>query len=255
MKTRSRQLLARWLLLAVAATAPGAFADDTIVPHVARYKVKISIASGTLTTVVRESGDGFFVQSVIDPTGLANLLMNGNIKESSLFLVNDEGVRPKVYSSTDTLSNDKTRMDFVFDWETREVSGTVNDEPFQFDIEAEMHDRVSIQYALMHNLMSDTPASDYVLMDGDELKPLTIRNVGVRRIKVPFGSFDAVGIEHQAEGSKRITTLWCAEALGYLPVLIEQRRKGKVRVRAVLAAYEPGLPGESTLSPSVAASN
>ena len=56
---------------------------------------------------------------------------------------------------------------------------------------------------------------------------------------MPYGRFDAVGIQHQAEGSKRITTLWCAEELGYLPVLIEQSRKGEVKVRAVLRDYQP----------------
>jgi hypothetical protein len=33
--------------------------------------------------------------------------------------------------------------------------------------------------------------------------------------------------------------LWCVEELGFLPVLIEQHRKGKLRVRASLRKYEP----------------
>jgi hypothetical protein len=37
--------------------------------------------------------------------------------------------------------------------------------------------------------------------------------------------------------STRVSTLWFAEELGYLPVLIEQHRKGKRRVRAVLTHY------------------
>ena len=53
------------------------------------------------------------------------------------------------------------------------------------------------------------------------------------------GEFDVIGIRHQAEGSKRATTLWCAAELGYLPVVIEQHRKGKLRVRATLTDYTP----------------
>ncbi|MDH3752084.1 MAG: hypothetical protein OEU40_15990, partial [Gammaproteobacteria bacterium] len=56
---------------------------------------------------------------------------------------------------------------------------------------------------------------------------------------VPAGEYEAVGIQHQAEGSKRVTTLWCVEELDYLPVIIEQHRKGKLRVRAVLNKYTP----------------
>jgi len=40
-------------------------------------------------------------------------------------------------------------------------------------------------------------------------------------------------------GSKRITTMWCVEALDYLPVIIEQHRKGKLKMRAVLSSYSP----------------
>jgi len=63
--------------------------------------------------------------------------------------------------------------------------------------------------------------------------------VGVKPVIVPFGRFEAIGIQHQATNSSRITTLWCVEELGYLPVLIEQHRKGKLRVRAVLTDYQP----------------
>jgi len=34
-----------------------------------------------------------------------------------------------------------------------------------------------------------------------------------------------------------VTTLWCVEELGYVPVLIEQHRKGKLRMRAELQTY------------------
>ena len=61
-------------------------------------------------------------------------------------------------------------------------------------------------------------------------------------MKVPYGRFEATGIQHQAEGSSRITTLWVVEELGYLPVIIEQHRKGKLQVRAVLTDYQPA-PG------------
>lgn len=230
-------------------------AADTIVPHTARYKVKISIASGTLTTVVRESGEGFYVHSVIEPTGLAALLTSGNIEESSQFSTGDSGVRPLIYSSSDTLSSDNTFMHFGFDWGAKKVTGTVNDEVYEYSLDQEVHDRVSIQYELMHNLMTGSPGKQYALLDDDELKKITITTIGEKRIRVPLGSFEAIGIQHQTERSKRITTLWCARELNYLPVLIEQSRKGKVRVRAELIEYVPGMPGETRAAPAVGAAN
>ena len=43
-----------------------------------------------------------------------------------------------------------------------------------------------------------------------------------REIRVPAGEFTAVGVQHQAEGSSRVTTLWCVEELDFLPVLPRQ---------------------------------
>lgn len=237
------------LLLAAALTlpAPVAGAADTLIPHTARYKIKISIASGTLETKVRESAAGFDVHSVIRPTGIARLLTSGTIEESSQFDLDADGVRPREYASRDTLSRDKKAMDFAFDWETNEVNGTINDEAFHFELPDEAHDRVSIQYQLMHNLLTGTNSKNYAMLDGDELKLLNITTLENREIKVPFGTFDAIGIRHQAANSKRITTLWCAEELGYLPVLIEQHRKGKRRVHAVLTDYREGTAGDTAL--------
>jgi hypothetical protein len=73
----------------------------------------------------------------------------------------------------------------------------------------------------------------------DRLRPVNVKIVGEKSVDVPAGEFDVVGIQHQAEGSKRVTTLWCAKELDYLPVIIEQHRKGKLRVRATLMEYEP----------------
>jgi len=227
------------LALGGAGVVVSSAAADTLVPHTATYKVRISVASGTLTTTVRESADGFDVVSIIEPKGLAALLTSGNIEERSQFAADESGVRPNVYASEDTLSRENTAMDFQFDWDEGLVTGTINDEPFEFGLEQEVHDRVSIQYELMHNLMSDSPSAEYALLDGDELKQITVTNIGSKTVKVPMGRFEAIGIQHQADGSKRITTLWCAEELGYLPVLIEQSRKGKVRVRAQLSEYVP----------------
>ena len=239
-----RTLFALFLLGAV---ANGASAGG-LEPHLARYKIKISIASGTLETVVRAADDGFEVQSVIEPTGFAGLLMNGVIEERSQFSVGEAGVRPKVYSSEDTLSKEDKFMDFVFDWEENEVNGTINDEAFRFELDGEAHDRVSIQYQLMHNLLTGADNPNYALLDGDELKLLSISTLPAREIKVPFGTFEAIGVQHQAADSKRVTTLWCAEELGYIPVLIEQHRKGKRRVRATLTDYQAGDPSSSSMT-------
>ena len=230
-----RRLVAAALLLLLALPA----AADGLVPHAAQYKIKISLLGGVLDTRVYDVGEGYMARSVITPTGLASVLMNGSIVEQSEFRLLPAGIRPRHYESVDTLSKDPKTMNFDFDWDEQVVTGDINDEDFRFDFEGAVHDRVSIQYELMLDLLNGDEAQHYSLLDGDELKELTVKNIGTKRVRVPFGEFEAVGIQHRAGESSRVSTLWCVEELGYLPVIIEQHRKGKLRVRAELTDYRP----------------
>ena len=110
-------------------------------------------------------------------------------------------------------------------------------------IDGPVHDRVSLRYGLMHDLLNDLHRSDYSLQDAEKFKPLSITNIGSKSVQVPFGRFEAIGVQHQAEGSSRVTTLWCVGELGFLPVIIEQHRKGKLQFQAMLTNYAP-LTGE-----------
>lgn len=226
-------MAALWLL------ASPAMAENSLTPHSAEYKVKISVLSGRLRTQLRATDTGYEATHEIVATGMARLFKKGSISETSSFAVAADGLLPIRYRASDTFSRDKSRTDLEFDWATGKVTGTVDGEAMQSILDDVVHDRVSIQYELMHDLLNGGPSDQYVLFDIDRLKTINVRIVGTRRVKVPAGRFDAIGIQHQAENSSRVTTLWCVEELGFLPVLIEQHRKGKLRVRASLRKYEP----------------
>lgn len=216
-----------------------ASADQALTPYSAEYKVKIFALSGRLTTDLRASDEGFEATHAIKPTGVARIFTNGSITETSRFAVNDEHVKASWYRSEDTLSKGKPKAEVTFNWSSNEMSGTLNDEEIQFDLDGLVHDRVAIQYQLMRDLLNGQPDERYILYDIDEFKTLIVENIGEREIKTPAGNFNAVGIQHHAEHSSRITTLWCVAELGYLPALIEQHHKGKLRLRASLMNHTP----------------
>ena len=230
------------LLLVVVALllAMPAAAEPSLTPHTAKYKVKVSVVGGELKTELRRSGDGRYVAThEIRPTGLSRILARGSIRETSEFVAADDGIRPAKYSSVDSLSSDRENIDINFDWQAGEARGTVNDTFVVSVMEGIAHDRVSIQYELMHDLVNGEPHTEYTLFDIDQLKSVTVSNVGTKTVKTPAGKFEAVGIQHRTTNSKRATTLWCVEELDYLPVMIEQYKKGELRVRAVLVDYKP----------------
>ena len=228
------------MLVVLALAAATAHAGPLLTPHSAKYNVKVSVVGGELTTRLSRDEDGRYVAThSIRPTGMSRMLARGKIVETSEFYAAEDGIRPDKYTSIDTLSRDKENVDIQFDWNSGEARGTVNEVFVVSAMEDVAHDRVSIQYELMHDLVSGVPNTEYVLFDIDRLKILNVRNVGRKTIKTPAGKFEAVGIQHRTANSKRTTTLWCVEELDYLPVVIEQHKKGKLRVRAVLKKYTP----------------
>ncbi len=234
----SRVLLA---ITSMACLGVSAFAGSSLTPHTAEYKIRISVLGGKLNTQFQTTETGYIAESVISATGMSRLFAGGSIREKSWFSEGDGSIQPNQYRSADTLSSDHQLVDLDFNWTSHEITGLINGEDFHAVLDGEVHDRVSLQYGLMYDLLNGGERSEYFLQDAGELKTLSISNVGTKSVEVPFGRFDALGIQHQRVGSSRVTTLWCVEELGYLPVIIEQHRKGKLRLRAVLTKYAPLL--------------
>ena len=230
------------MVVAALALSEMAAAGPQLTPHTAEYKVKISLLSGRLDTELRTTERGYRATHRVQPTGLARVVARGAIEEVSDFIVSDDGVLPIHYVSHDTLSGDVTHAEVDFDWANRSMVGVVNKAEVTAALETLVRDRVSIQYQLMHDLLRGGGNRQYTYFDIDEFKTVNIRNIGTKEVRVPAGRFEAVGIQHQRENSSRVTTLWCVEALDYLPVIIEQHRKGKRQLYAALREYTPTPP-------------
>lgn len=234
---RVRACLAAGALLMAGSSV--AYADGALGPYIAEYRVEISVLNGELRTQLTRSGDGFSATHLVEPTGFARLVSKGRIRDTSTFSVVGNDVRPLHFESDDSISHDGTTASIDFDWQSGQASGHVGGEDYLVPLQGVVHDRVSIQYQLMLDLLSGAEKSSYVLFDVDEQKQVSITRIGSRRISVPAGNFEAIGIQHQSEGSRRVTTLWCVRELGYLPAMIEQHRRGKLRMRAALTDYKP----------------
>ena len=213
-------------------------AETALTPHTAQYKVRISVVSGQLNTELRKTADGYVANHVIKPTGISRIITSGTMDVTSTFASGVDGVQPIRFQSVDSIRKDPD-VDLTFDWTTNEVSGTVGEENVLLQLEGIAHDSVSIQYELMHDLLNGGPDKQYVLFDVDKMRIANVSIAGEKQIKTKAGTFTVIGIQHQKVGSSRITTLWCAEELDYLPVTIEQHRKGKLKFRATLVKYAP----------------
>ncbi len=225
-------------IAAIFALAGPVFASPVLTPHTAEYKVKISVVSGQLNTELRKTPGGYVANHVIKPTGFSRILAHGTMNVTSEFSDDPDGIKPVRYHAIDTIRDDP-EVDLEFDWTSNRVNGTVGGEDVAFQLEGVLHDNVSVQYALMHDLLNNSTSEQYILFDIDKLRIANISDAGTKVVKTKAGTFTAVGIRHQKEGSSRTTTMWCVEELGFLPVVIEQHRKGKSIFQAKLTRYTP----------------
>lgn len=229
----SRNSFLATLALFLAVSAVGA---AELTPHRAEYKVKISIVTGQLNTELRATDSGFVATHGIKAVGMSRLLTRGTMRVSSEFTAEDDGVKPVSFHEVDTIRDDP-EVQLSFDWTTDTASGTVGGEDIAIQLDGISHDNVSVQYALMHDLLNGGTKDVYTIFDIDKMRVAQVRNIGKKTVKTKAGSYDVVGIQHQKEGSSRVTTLWCAPELGYLPVVVEQHRKKKLNFRATLTKY------------------
>jgi len=233
-----RHRLAPLLLLLAAVLPAFASAAPEMLPFEADYRVKIRGLGGEMQLSLSGTEEDYRARSRLEARGVAGWFFRGEIAESAEFVVDEPGLVPLRYEGTDTLTGDDTRTIIQFDHAggvAREwVEGKLNEYP----LTERTYDRLSLQFALMQALASGERPEQFVLLDG-ERKALDIRyQDGV--IEVDYGTFDAVRVEHRRPGSSRSTVLWCAPELGFLPVRIEQYRKGKLHVRADLAELRRG---------------
>ncbi len=220
------------------ALAGTAVAETSLTPHKAQYKVKIAVVSGQLNTELTRTPDGYVANHVIRPVGMSKLLTRGTMDVTSTFTNQRDGVKPVTFRAVDTIRKDP-EVNLQFDWTTNQASGTVGKDDVVLQLDGIAHDSVSIQYELMHDLLNGGPSTQYTLFDVDKMRVANVTNAGTKTVKTKAGKYEAVGIRHQKEGSSRVTTMWCVAELDYLPVIIEQHRKGKLNFRATLVSYTP----------------
>jgi len=250
--TRSLLHSALFILAAFALGASSVSAAD-FEPHSAYYKVRIKVLKGAMVTELHKIETGFKGTSQISPRGLARLASKGTIENQSDFRLTEAGVQPLAFEGEDSISKRKKKASLSFDYEALRVTGLASEKKSgkrvetQIDapVEADMHDAVSLQYALMHDLQKGELKNQYVLVDGGKRKLINITQHEPIKLRVPYGDFEVVPVEHQVESSSRVTTFWLAKALGYLPVKIEQRRKGKRLMMAELNDYRLTKPDQS----------
>lgn len=118
-----------------------------------------------------------------------------------------------------------TREWVSFDWQ----KGIVQDsgaKPWLLPLSSDILDFASVRFALLRDLATGRPELNYTIADAGKLKPYQFTRHGEATITLPLGTFKTLRIERLHKS--RLTVLWVAANLHYLPVQVEQHRNGNL---------------------------
>jgi len=190
--------------------------------------------------------DGRYVfTSTTKATGMFAMFFNGKITERSIWEYHEGRARPLQYSYKDT-NKKKNGASLVFDWEKVIATSIVNGKSREIKITPDTEDSLIYQINIMFNLMENNNKKIIKLniAGRKKLKSYDVNIQEKETIKTPAGKFETIRINR--DDGKRVTTLWCAPSLNYLPVRIEHFKKGDTKVNAYLVNFK-GLPNRDNI--------
>lgn len=220
----SRLILA--LLLAVPSVASLA---DELKPFEASYKWVwhgMTVAVSTLQLQHQDDGKWIY-RSKSEPRGIGRMFSERPIQESVL-QVSDAGVHPLSYKADDGTSSTKRDANVQFDWEHKRVTGVYEDNKVDMPMPPDIQDDLSVQIALMVELLRGHTPDKFVLLSGNSVREYRYSRDGEETLQTPIGSVATVIYRSEKQNSPRVTRFWCAPSLGYIPLRVQQKRKGDV---------------------------
>jgi hypothetical protein len=203
------------LLVLAAAAAPALAAPPARVDIT--YEV-IKDGSRVAEVVDRfEHGDGRY-RVVETWRGRGLYALGGEIVRSSQGTIGPEGPRPVEFLD-ERSRREPARADF--DWQAGKLTLRRKGEARVERLPADAQDRVSFLLALALSPPRQR-ASAFSVADGGGLSRYVFESAGRERVKVPAGDYQALKVVRRPENpeDKRVTEIWLARALGWLPVRI-----------------------------------
>jgi hypothetical protein len=221
--------------LSTAAVVAGSV-EDGLVPFTATYGVEWrGMGAGTSTLELSPlDGDRWSYHSRNTARGVFRLAFPNAITQTSIFRIEDGRVVPLVYLAEDGTRNTGRDVALDFNWSEKRVTGTAENEAVNLALAPGMLDALSVQIALMRELAAGRTPQRFTLIDKDEVKYYDYTLEGEERVRTPLGEFDTRVYTSQREGSNRLTRLWLAPSLGWVPVRAQQTRGGKTEFSMAL---------------------
>ena len=200
------------------------------------YNAQLKQVDGQVMMTLKKEQDNLYSYEIITrPSGFWRVIIDGSIREKSTFVFNDGLVQSKTYELTDTIRSKPRQSLAIFDWDNLLLSGNYKDRKFELPLNIDVIDRATLQIAIIANSQGPNLSSDYYILDRDKVLKVQVNKKDTVNVRVPFGEFETIEIQHRSEQSEITNSLWLAPELGYIPIKIAQKEDGKIVFSASLS--------------------
>ena len=217
--------LTRSLALLTLALAAGASASaDELKPFQASYTWIYHGMTVAVSSLDLEHQDANWVyRSKSEPRGIGRLFSERPVQESVMQITAD-GVRPLSYKADDGTSSTKRDANVEFDWQNNRVTGVYEDAKVDMPIPPGMQDDLSVQIALMVELLRGHTPDKFSLISGNSVREYRYTREGEETVTTPMGTIPTIVFRSEKQYSPRATRFWCAPSLGYIPLRVQQTK-------------------------------
>ena len=221
--------IASRLALASLLVGGGALADE-LRPFTATYNVIWKgIGAGRSSIVLKRLDNGHWsYESRNVARGLFRVALPGDISQSSEFRVVGDVVVPEHFRGDDGTDATRKDVDIRFDWQAHRATGVAEDKKVEIALAPGVQDGMSVQAALMVELMRGRTPSSFQLLDKDRIKDYLYTREGTETLETAIGRKETVIFRSRRPDSDYSTMYWCAPDLGYVPVKVERHHGAKV---------------------------
>jgi hypothetical protein len=222
-------------------TTAGTTSSPTMQPYTARYQVSYRGLSGgeIESSFKRGTAAGQWqYETRVFPNLFGRIAVSPEAREISTMTITSAGVRPMSFSFNDGSQSSTKDVRLNYDWAARTVTGDADGKPVSYTLTPGTQDTASVQAAMIQERLAGRKPQMFRIITGNKMRDYRYWQEGTAQIMTPFGQVETEVWANQRDGSKRVSKVWHAPSLGYVPVQAIQYNKGSPEVQMKLVKLE-----------------
>jgi hypothetical protein len=214
-----------------------------VTPFQARYNGFVALTdspinmrvNGKLEMALRDAGNGQYRMDY----ELKGFI--GSVEARAKGIFQDNNMRPLTYrQKIKGIKQSRTEIDF--NWRQNTLAVSEDEESETLPLKERVVDPLSLHLLVMWDMQQNQKARQYTLVSGVRLKDYGVKIEGEETLQTPLGDLRTLRVRSSRvdPGSDRVTKLWLAPELDYLPVQMVHENGGEETMRMLLEEVKEG---------------